>query len=187
MERWYRLSSAESWGQCVDSSIKAELAEILKREGWPTYTNHPDDRGGPTKGGITLSTLRSWRGRNLLNEKALKELKHDEALSILYRRYVECNGINRLSNTPLKYQVIDNAVLSGPYLAVKDLQKSVQVKEDGIIGPMTLDAINKRGHINVNRNLAINRSLRLAKFVQKNPNQLVFLVGWLNRCLSFIN
>ena len=187
MERWYRLSSAESWGQCVDSSIKAELAGILKREGWPTYTNHPDDRGGPTKGGITLSTLRSWRGRNLLNEKALKELRHDEALSILYRRYVECNGINRLSNTPLKYQVIDNAVLSGPYLAVKDLQKSVQVKEDGIIGPITLEAIEKKGHVVVNRHLAINRSLRLAKFVQKNPNQLVFLVGWLNRCLSFIN
>ena len=171
----------------MDSSIKAELAEILKREGWPTYTNHPDDRGGPTKGGITLSTLRSWRGLSMLGEKALRELKHDEALSILYRRYVECNGINRLSNTPLKYQVIDNAVLSGPYLAVKDLQKSVQVKEDGIIGPITLDAINERGHIGVNRNLAINRSLRLAKFVQKNPNQLVFLVGWLNRCLSFIN
>jgi lysozyme family protein len=177
----------ELWGRCVDNSIKSELTEILKREGWPKYTNHPADRGGPTKGGITLSTLRSWRGRNLLSEKALKELKHDEALSILHKRYVECNGIDRLSNTPLKYQVIDNAVLSGPFISVKDLQKSIQVKEDGIIGPMTLDAINKKGHINVNRDLAISRSLRLAKFVQKNPNQLVFLVGWLKRCLSFIN
>ena len=78
-------------------------------------------------------------------------------------------------------------MLSGPFISVKDLQKSIQVKEDGIIGPMTLDAINKKGHINVNRDLAISRSLRLAKFVQKNPNQLVFLVGWLKRCLSFIN
>ena len=82
---------------------------------------------------------------------------------------------------------IDNAVLSGPFLSVKDLQKSVQVEEDGIIGPITLEAIEKKGHVVVNRHLAINRSLRLAKFVQKNPNQLVFLVGWLNRCLSFIN
>jgi lysozyme family protein len=171
----------------VDISIKAELSKILKREGWPTYTDHPDDRGGPTKGGITLITLRSWRGQTMLGEKSLKELKQDEAISILYKRYVECNGIDKLPNNPLKYQVIDNAVLSGPYLAVKDLQKSVQVIEDGIIGPITLDAIDKKGHIDVSRDLAINRSLRLAKFVQKNPNQLVFLVGWLNRCLSFLH
>jgi lysozyme family protein len=171
----------------VENNIKTELIEILKREGWPTYTDHPDDRGGPTKGGITLHTLRLWRGQSRLGEKSLKKLSHDEALSILYHRYVECNGIDKLSNTPLKYQVIDNAVLSGPFIAVKDLQKSVKVTEDGIIGPITLNAISKKGHIDVNRQLALNRSLRLARFVQKNPNQLVFLVGWLNRCFSFIN
>jgi lysozyme family protein len=171
----------------VDSSIKSELTEILKREGWPTYTDHPDDRGGPTKGGITLITLRAWRGQTKLGEKSLKELKHSEAISILYKRYVECNGINKLPNNPLKYQVIDNAVLSGPYLAVKDLQKSVHVQEDGIIGPITLNAIDKEGYVAVNRLLAITRSLRLSRFVQNNPNQLVFLVGWLKRCLSFIN
>ena len=171
----------------MENKIKTELTKILKREGWPTYTDHPDDRGGPTKGGITLSTFRLWKGQYRLGEKSLKELSHDEALSILYHRYVECNGIDKLSNTPLKYQVIDNAVLSGPFIAVKDLQKSVTVKEDGIIGPITLNAISKKGHVVVNRQLAINRSLRLARFVQKNPNQLVFLVGWLNRCFSFIN
>lgn len=171
----------------MDNDIETELSRILDREGWPTYTDHPDDRGGPTKGGITLSTLRSWRGQSQLGEKALKDLIHSEALSILYKRYVECNGIDRLPNNPLKYQVIDNAVLSGPFIAVKDLQKSVQVKDDGIIGPITLYAVNKKGHVDVNRLLAVTRSLRLARFVQKNPNQLVFLVGWLKRCLSFID
>jgi lysozyme family protein len=161
--------------------------EILKREGWPTYTDHPDDRGGPTKGGITLTTLRSWRKQSMLSEKSLKELKQDEAIAILYTRYVECNGINKLPNNPLKYQIIDNSVLSGPYLAVKDLQKSVKVTEDGIIGPITLNAIDKKGYAVVNRLLTVTRSLRLARFVQKNPNQLVFLVGWLKRCLSFID
>lgn len=171
----------------MDSDIKSELTKILKREGWPTYTEHPDDRGGPTKGGITLTTLRSWRGQNFLSEKSLKILQQDEAISILYKRYVECNGIDKLPNTPLKYQVIDNSVLSGPYLAVKDLQKSIQVQEDGIIGPITLNAVDKEGYVAVNRLLTITRSLRLARFVQKNPNQLVFLVGWLKRCLSFLN
>ena len=171
----------------MDNEIQTELTKILDREGWPAYTDHPDDRGGPTKGGITLTTLRSWRGQSQLGEKALKDLTHNEALSILYKRYVECNGIDKLSNNSLKYHVIDNAVLSGPFIAVKDLQKSLHIKDDGIIGPITLYAIGRKGYEDVNRLLAVTRSLRLARFVQKNPNQLVFLVGWLKRCLSFMD
>ena len=77
----------------MENDLKTELTKILEREGWPTYTDHPDDRGGPTKGGITLSTLRSWRGQPKLGEKSLKELKYSEALSILNQQYVTCNGI----------------------------------------------------------------------------------------------
>ena len=170
----------------MDNKTRIVLLEILKREGWPQYTNHPQDRGGPTKGGITLSTLRSWRNRPRLDEKELKALKEEEALSILFHRYVECNGIQKLEESKLRNNVIDNAVLSGPFLAVKDLQKAVGVSDDGIIGPITLKAIQEIGLNHSNRLLAVQRSLRLAKFVQKNPNQLVFLVGWLNRCLEFV-
>ena len=170
----------------MDSKTRTVLLEILEREGWPQYTNHPQDRGGPTKGGITLSTLRSWRSKPRLDEKDLKALKQEEALSILFYRYVECNGIQKLEEGRLKNNVIDNAVLSGPFLAVKDLQKAVGVSDDGIIGPITLKAIQEIGLKHSNRLLSVQRSLRLAKFVQKNPNQLVFLVGWLNRCLEFV-
>lgn len=170
----------------MDSKTRTVLLEILEREGWPQYTNHPQDRGGPTKGGITLSTLRSWRNRPKLDEKELQLLKKEEAVSILYHRYVECNGIQKLKEGRLRNQVIDNAVLSGPYIAVKDLQNAVGVSDDGVIGPITLKAIHKKGSRRCNILLAVQRSLRLARFVQKNPNQLVFLVGWLNRCLEFV-
>lgn len=170
----------------MDSKTRTVLLEILQREGWPQYTDHPQDRGGPTKGGITLSTLRSWRSKPRLEEKDLQALKQEEALSILFYRYVECNGIQKLEEGRLKNNVIDNAVLSGPFLAVKDLQKAVGVSDDGIIGPVTLKAIQDTGLKHSNRLLSVQRSLRLAKFVQKNPDQLVFLVGWLNRCLEFV-
>ena len=71
-------------------------------------------------------------------------------------------------------------------MAVKDLQKAVGVSDDGLIGPITIKAIQEIGLKRSNRLLAVQRSLRLARFVQKNPNQLVFLVGWLNRCLEFV-
>jgi lysozyme family protein len=176
-----------------DSHIDKVLHDILKREGWPTYTEHPDDRGGPTKGGITLATLRSWRrkpgmygGTANVQKRHLQNLKEEEALAILKQRYVKCNGIDKVENPELQAQIIDDAVLSGPYLAVKDLQKTVNVDQDGIIGSKTLAAIELNNPIIVNRKLAVERSLRLARFVQKNPNQLVFLVGWLKRCLEFV-
>lgn len=159
---------------------------VLKREGWPTYTDHPQDRGGPTKGGITLATLESWR-RGRCNVDQLKKLTESEALAILRRRYVETNGVHRIPDQDLLEQMVDNCVLSGPFLAVKDLQRAVSVDMDGIIGPRTLAAVIGCGYRETGSRLAVERTLRLARHVAQNPDQLVFLVGWLNRSLRFIS
>ena len=158
---------------------------ILEREGWPTYAVHPNDRGGPTKGGITLRTLESWRGRRCTRAE-LQRLKKSEALAILKRRYVETNGIHRLTDESLRAQVIDDAVLSGPMLAVMDLQRGVGAGVDGILGPKTLAAVESMGCDAAGVRLTVERSIRLCRHVADNPDQAVFLVGWLTRCLSFI-
>jgi lysozyme family protein len=116
-------------------NVDTILADILQREGWPAYTEDSRDRGGPTKGGITMRTLEAWRGRRC-TRKELRTLGEDEALRILKRRYVEANGINRLDRLPIQGQLVDNAVLSGPYIAIQDLQKALgTVTVDGICGP----------------------------------------------------
>lgn len=160
------------------------LADILKREGWPTYTNDERDKGGPTKGGITQRTLEAWRGRRV-TRKELRNLSEDEALRILKRRYVEANGINRLDRLLIQAQVVDDAVLSGPYIAIKDLQKALgDVLVDGLCGPKTTHAcVEANDDLHVR--LAVIRALRLAKHVTKNPDQLCYLNGWLSRALSF--
>jgi len=163
------------------------LGKILDREGWPTYTVHPNDKGGPTKGGVTLRTLEAWRGRRCTRAE-LARLKQSEALAILERLYVNANGIHKIEPISLQAQVIDDAVLSGPSLAVKDLQRTLEtVSVDGIIGPQTLSAIVTHDINTLGRQLAITRSLRLARHVQQHPDQLVFLVGWLTRALALID
>lgn len=175
----------------ISDPILKILGEVLEREGWPTYTEHEHDRGGPTKGGITLRTLESWRQRRC-TRKELKRLDEQEAIKILYRLYVETHGIYHIKDATLQEQVIDNSVHSGPALAVKDLQRSLDVKADGIIGSITLGAIESAargsaiGLSQLCSKVAITRALRLARFVQKNPDQVVFLTGWLTRVLSFI-
>ena len=86
----------------------------------------------------------------------------------------------------LRTQVIDSAVLSGPLIASKDLQRVLGVTVDGIIGPKTLAAITRDGAAVVAQRMVVERSLRLARHVQQHPDQLVFLVGWLSRALSFL-
>ena len=165
-------------------NVDTILADILQREGWPAYTDDSRDRGGPTKGGITMRTLEAWRGRRC-TRKELRTLGEDEALRILKRRYVEANGINRLDRLPIQAQVVDSAVLSGPYLSILDLQKALGiVVVDGICGPKTTRAcVDAADDLPVR--LAVIRALRLARHVTKNPDQLCYLNGWLSRALSF--
>ena len=169
----------------VANKIDKLLAAVLDREGWPSYGVHPNDRGGPTKGGITLRTLESWRHRRCTRAE-LQRLSKGEAIAILRRRYVETNGIHKLTGN-LQAQVVDDAVLSGPYLAAQDLQRALDtVSVDGIIGTQTLAAIESSDADVLGRRLAVTRALRLARHVQSNPDQLVFLTGWMTRALGFI-
>jgi len=161
------------------------LDEVLEREGWPKYTDISADRGGPTKGGITKRTLEQWRGRRVTNRE-LKSLKKSEAIEILTRRFVGCNGIDKVQDTDLRTQLIDNAVLSGPPLAVKDLQRALGVTRDGIIGPVTLRHIKESGEREVCQMLSVERTIRLARIVAKDPTQIIFLVGWITRSLGFV-
>jgi lysozyme family protein len=170
----------------VDTNVEQILHGVLEREGWPIYTVHPNDKGGPTKGGITLRTLEGWRQRRCTRAE-LQRLTEDEALAILRRRYAEASGIPRVDDLNLRTQLIDSAVLSGPLLAAKDLQRVLDVTVDGIIGAQTLAAIKRDGVTVVARRMAVARTLRLARHVQQNPDQLVFLTGWLSRSLSFLD
>ena len=72
-------------------------------------------------------------------------------------------------------------------LAVKDLQAALDtVTVDGIIGPETLAAVERDMPEVVGRRLAVERTIRLVRFVKSKPDQMVFLVGWVRRCLSFV-
>ena len=161
------------------------LDEVLKAEGWPDYTEHPNDRGGPTKGGITLRALESFKGKRC-TRRELKLFKRDKAIKLLTERYVNQSGINKLVAEPIGPQLVDNSVLSGPVLAVKDLQRVLGVPADGIIGSVTWEAYGRQESGVIGNSVAVARALRLCRHVKKHPDQLVFLTGWISRCLKFI-
>ena len=121
-------------------TIDEMIADLIKREGG--YINHPNDKGGPTKYGITIKTLAAWRGHPV-TVKDVKNLEKLEAEKIYRSVYYLRPGIYRLIDKKLQVLAFDFAVHSGASKAIKTLQEILNLKMDGIIGPITAKAVNK--------------------------------------------
>lgn len=105
------------------------LSVILRKEGG--YVNDPHDAGGETNMGISKRAFPDIDIKNLDIELA----------SAIYKKYY-WNQV-KADQLPdgLDLVLFDGAVNSGPTQSVKWLQKALGIKEDGVIGPITLVAL----------------------------------------------
>jgi lysozyme family protein len=111
---------------------------ILTQEGG--YSDHPDDPGGATNMGITHRTLAEHRGVESVTKDDVKQLSREEAREIYHARYWRAMSCDELP-AGVDLQVFDFGVNAGPVRSIRLLQRCVHVKEDGIIGPITLAAV----------------------------------------------
>jgi len=168
------------------------ITGIIGREG-TTFTNDPVDRGGPTKFGITLRDLRTWRNDPSVGAVDVETMTEAEARAIYRRRYIEDPGFDRIPNEWIRAFIVDTGVLQGPRVATKLLQRAVNVDPDGVFGPITLAAVQVASVESVRRSLVKDRLQHLlacalvdipADLVQNTS--LKFLKGWINRVVSFL-
>ena len=157
------------------------IERIIAREGG--FVDHPSDRGGPTRWGITRDTLERWRGFVVTTED-VAQLTKDEAKQILRFRYIVQPGFDHLDDDRLRAIVVDAAVHSGPRQATILLQRALDVDDDGVLGPVTLAAANGLDDDALRGVLVrtLTERLRfLVELVVKSPDQLAFLKGWTER------
>ena len=95
------------------------------------YVDHPDDPGGETKYGISK---RSYPEVNIAG------LTLDEAKAIYRRDYWDRVRADKLP-PELRSILFDAAVNAGVSQSRKWLQRAAGVRDDGVIGPITLAAI----------------------------------------------
>ena len=172
---------------------------VLSFEGG--YVNDPADKGGETNYGITASTLNSAKNKGWVPFNiTIKDIKLEYAKTIYKKGYWDAINADSLPH-PLDLILFDSAVNHGPNAAVKLLQRSLntllpytELKVDGIIGPLTLRAVNDYAglqdapgsHNKSNiRYLCIdvlmNRVELYLSIVLNNKSQEKFLKGWFNR------
>lgn len=177
----YRRASAAPQRESApaeSTQIDVYLEKLKVSEGG--YVNHPADRGGPTKYGITLGTLQRWRTDNSLKAKDVRDLTWSEAKSI-YRAYYW--DTVRATEMPkgIDYMMFDMAVNHGPRGAARILQRALGVTPDGIIGPITMTAAKQQVPQFLAQSIRDERARFFQDIVRRRPSQEVFLEGWLKR------
>ncbi|TVR65359.1 MAG: hypothetical protein EA420_03420 [Candidatus Competibacteraceae bacterium] len=178
------ISAADHGGVVeVEMSVNSLIDGIIRREGG--YVNHPADRGGPTKYGITAATLGSARGNGrAATAGEVQLLTMEEARAIYWHQYVARPNFDQIRDDYLQEVVVDFAVHSGPRRAAEALQRAVGVRVDGIVGPMTLAAVNARDAEKTALRVMLDRALFLLDLVGRDRSQAVFARGWANRLLE---
>lgn len=138
------------------------------------YVNHPHDRGGPTKYGISTRWYPNEDIRNLTRERAN---------AIFYKNYYKWNGLNKLPYQ-IRGAVVDFGVVSNPLTAIKTTHRVLGIPEGNIIGTTTLDKFKSFTQKDYELFLNQYRTEMMKYFykvVRKEPKKKKFLQGWLNR------
>ena len=121
-----------------ESNFSRCIGPILEAEGG--FIDHPDDPGGATNMGITFNTLKAWRRPDEITVDDVRNLTEDEAKQIYHANYWNALSCDELPDG-VDLVVFDFGVNAGPGRSAKTLQRVVGVKDDGVIGPITLAAV----------------------------------------------
>ncbi|AUT33925.1 glycoside hydrolase family 108 protein [Acinetobacter baumannii] len=138
------------------------------------YVNNPKDPGGETNWGITIKTAREngYIG-------SMRYMKRDQAKEIYRKAYWERAKCAQY-NSAIGFQMFDAAVNHGIGNAIRMLQRAVGVADDGVVGDITLGAINKKSLDDV---LVLFNAERL-EFYAKLKTFSEFGRGWTRRVAS---
>jgi len=171
------------------------IDSLIGREGG--YSDHPSDKGGPTRWGITEQVARAYGYRG-----AMSELPRDTARAIYVERYWTSPGFDQVAkrSPALAEELLDTGVNMNPAVASKFLQRALNVLNrrgrdypdiaaDGVLGKMTLFALDgliaRRGNdalVVLLRMLNSQQGVRYIELAEANPSQEDFEFGWqLNR------
>lgn len=173
------------------SEVTQMISKIIQAEGG--YVDHPHDKGGPTKWGITQKTLSLWRGKNMTKADVQALTKFD-AISIYYFKYYVKPGINELAQ-PIQPIMLDMSINHGHVNAIKMLQRTLNrfgylpdTGIDGLIGFNTLKAVREALLELADIFIFALVDTRIAFYkaiINQDPSQKVFEKGWLARAESF--
>lgn len=147
------------------------LAYVFENEG--IDSNHPLDRGGKTRYGIT-SAVAAEHGYDV------SQITPHVAAKIYRADYWRFDSVN---DRRVAAKIMDVCVNVGLRSGVRLVQKALGVQVDGIFGPDTATAINTRNSEDVIERISKAVADYYLDIVENRPEQRTFLRGWIRRAI----
>ena len=166
--------------------------EVIGREGG--YSNHPADRGGPTKWGVTQQTARA---HGYVGD--MRDYPRELAVGVYLETYWRLPRFDQVAKRypTVAAELFDTGVNMGSATAAKFLQRALNalnrgatdypdILADGLLGKGSLAALDgyvaKRGgagELVLLRAIEILQGARYFSIVEGAASQETFLYGWL--------
>lgn len=171
------------------ADFKRALDRTLTMEG--KYNNDFTDPGGETYKGISRRYNPEWMGWDVIDSKKSKSgfpvnLEDDNSLQnlveIIYKKkyWTVTKGEETISQVKAE-SVFDYSVNVGTYQCAKDLQSVLKVVLDGVIGPITISALNSAECVGFMNSFMLSKITRYLIISNNNKNLRKYFYGWVNR------
>lgn len=140
-----------------------------------------------TMRGVTPGALAEYLGvpAHTITVEQIKNVSHETAVDIGVKNYYHRPGFDKLPWCPLTEAVVDTGWGSGPARAARMLQQMVDTAADGIIGPLTIDAVwnflLSNGHWSALDAFAARREAFYLRISRPGTSNAIFRNGWLRR------
>ena len=157
----------------MKENFEKSLELVLAHEGG--YVNHPSDPGGKTNLGVTQRVWEDYVGHKV-DEQTMRNLTKELVAPLYKSRYWDAVHGDQLPSGA-DYLAFDFAVNAGAFRSIKTIQRALNITADGIIGPVTVKAIQ-----DTNAEEFINNFTNAKEsFYRSLTNFPTFGKGWLNR------
>lgn len=157
---------------------------VLSNEG-DKYIDKTLDAGGPTRWGITQTTLAAWRSKPVSTDD-VKNLSETEAKLIYKNQYWHPLDGDQIAKQEMATAILDIGVNMGIAGCSRLVQRSLGLVTDGHMGPVTIAALNREAPGSFLHNFLVEIQAYYITIVEQKPNQIVFLKGWLSRSQKMI-
>lgn len=150
-------------------TFKEVFNRVIGHEGG--YVNDPHDAGGETNWGVTKRTAQEngYTG-------SMKMMTREQAYQIYEKAFWQRYNCDKLSPA-VAFQFFDAAVNHGVGNASRMLQRAVGVADDGIVGKVTLSAVEKMPI----SDFILKFNAQRIKFYTKLKSFPRYGAGWMNR------
>jgi len=146
---------------------------VLQHEGG--YTNHPSDPGGRTNLGVTQRVWENYVGHKV-DETEMRSLTKELVAPLYRKEYWDAVHGDQLPSGA-DYLAFDFAVNAGAFRCIKTIQRALNITADGIIGPVTVKAIQDTNAEEFIDNFTDAKE----RFYRGLSNFPTFGRGWFNR------